>query len=83
MPRDIRVPLLRQKATTLVGIRRSGKTYSMFDVMHRLLAAGTPRERMLYVNLEDERLETPTVRTLDRTLELFYKRDPRAREERS
>lgn len=83
VPRDVRVPLLRQKATTLVGMRRSGKTYSMFDVMHRLLAAGTPRERMLYVNLEDERLETPTVRTLDRALELFYKRDPRGREERS
>lgn len=81
--RDIRVPLLPRKATTLIGMRRSGKTYAMFDVMHRLLAQGTQRERILYLNLEDERLGTPDVGVLDRALELFYKRDPDSRGERS
>lgn len=83
VPRDIHAPMLPGKATTFIGMRRSGKTYAMFDLMQRQLAKGTPREHMIYLNLEDERLGTPTAETLDRALELFYRRSPSARDTRS
>jgi predicted AAA+ superfamily ATPase len=81
--REIRLPMMERKADTLIGMRRSGKTYLMFDAMRRLLKAGIPRHRMLYLNLEDERLANPTVATLDAALETFFRLHPQSRALRS
>ncbi len=81
VPRDVRLPEVPGKAVTLVGMRRCGKTYALFDRMHRLLGQGVPKERLLYLNLEDERLGTPDVDTLGRALERFYRHCPAARRE--
>lgn len=51
--------------------------------MRRLLKTGIPRQRMLHLNLEDERLAIPTVATLDAALETFYRRHPQSRTPRS
>jgi predicted AAA+ superfamily ATPase len=83
VPRDLRVPMLSGKATTMIGMRRVGKTYAMYDLMHRLQAEGVPKTALLYLNLEDERLGAPTAATLDRALELFFQRTPGTRERRS
>jgi hypothetical protein len=77
--RDVRLLASRGKADVLIGMRRSGKTYAMYGRMRELLAEGVPRSRMLYLNLEDERLGDPDLTMLDRVLELFYRRDPEAR----
>jgi predicted AAA+ superfamily ATPase len=77
--REVRVPGVPGKADVLIGMRRSGKTYTLFCEMQRLLDQGVPRSRILYLNLEDDRLGDPDVHTLDRALELFYRRDPEAR----
>lgn len=81
--RDLRIPEVPRKALTLIGMRRSGKTYALFDRMGRLLEQGVPRERLFYLNLEDDRLAEPTVDTLARALELFYRRNPEARASRA
>ncbi|MBK6849762.1 MAG: ATP-binding protein [Proteobacteria bacterium] len=81
--REIRLPMMERKADTLIGMRRAGKTYLMFDAMRRLLKAGIPRQRMLYLNLEDERLANPTVATLDVALETFFRLHPQSRALRS
>ncbi len=81
VPREVRLPDVTGKADALVGMRRSGKTYRLFCEMHSLLERGVPRTRMLYLNLEDDRLGTADIGTLDRALELFYRRDPDARTE--
>ncbi len=83
VPRDVRVPMLPGKATAVIGMRRVGKTYVMYDVMRRLLADGVPKAALLYLNLEDERLGAPTTATLDRALELFYQSAPEVRGQRS
>lgn len=80
-PRDLRIPQVPQKAVTLIGMRRVGKTYALFDRMRRLLAAGVPKERLFYLNLEDDRLGEPDLATLDRALEGFYRRQPAARDQ--
>lgn len=80
VPREVRLPDVPGKANVLVGMRRSGKTYRLFSEMRSLLDAGMPRTRMLYLNLEDDRLGSPDTGTLDQALEAFFRRDPGARE---
>ena len=75
--RDIRVPVAEGIATALVGMRRVGKSYLLFQQMARLLADGVPRASMLYLNLEDDRLGTSTVQTLDEALEHLFRTGPR------
>ena len=67
--RDIRVPSNEGVATALVGMRRVGKSYLLFQQMAELLAVGVPRSSMLFLNLEDDRLGIPTTHTLDQALE--------------
>jgi predicted AAA+ superfamily ATPase len=55
---------LANSASVLVGMRRTGKTYRMFQKMQELLDAGIARTRMLYLNFEDERLADMTLETL-------------------
>jgi uncharacterized protein len=55
-PRSLQLPLNSKKIVTLVGIRRSGKTYLLYETMRRLEAAGVDRHQMLYLNFEDDRL---------------------------
>ena len=40
----------------LVGIRRAGKSYMLYQRMQQLLANGVRPQEMLYVNFEDERI---------------------------
>jgi len=55
--REIDVPTDLPKIITLVGPRRSGKTYLLFQIMDRLVKSGVSKEQVLYLNFEDERIE--------------------------
>lgn len=55
-PRCAATAARHPKVATLVGIRRSGKTYLLDDTMRRLIKAGVDRRRLIYVNFEDDRL---------------------------
>ncbi|MCB9537052.1 MAG: ATP-binding protein [Myxococcales bacterium] len=76
--RRVVLPALPGKVDAVVGMRRSGKTWLLFETMKRLLAAGVPRERMLYVNFEDDRLLPLDVTQLRLFPEAFYRRVPAA-----
>lgn len=57
--REINIPILSEnlrKASVLIGMRRSGKTWSLYQVMHDLMAKGIDKSQLLYINFEDERL---------------------------
>ena len=56
LKRDIDVDLSLNKVIILAGIRRSGKTYELYNIMKYLLKNGVSEENILYVNFEDERL---------------------------
>ena len=56
-PRKTDVPLNLDKIITIVGPRRAGKTYCLFQLMAALERQGVARNRILYINFEDERLE--------------------------
>ena len=79
-PRSLSLPSLPGKADVVVGMRRSGKTWFLYQQIGDLLAQGIDRSRLLYLNFEDERLlplETPD---LSRIPEAFYRRFPASRE---
>jgi len=65
VPRALELPLNTTKITTLVGIRRSGKTYILYDTMRRLEAGGVDRRQMIFLNFEDDRLLPIKSRELD------------------
>ncbi len=57
--RDIVLPKLPpdlRKVLVLIGMRRSGKTWTLYQIMQDLIASGIPLSKMLYINFEDERL---------------------------
>jgi predicted AAA+ superfamily ATPase len=55
--RDITIPLRSGKVITLVGARRSGKTYVLFNLVDRLIKSGVDFKNILYMNFEDERID--------------------------
>ncbi|MFQ6136991.1 MAG: ATP-binding protein [Candidatus Hydrothermarchaeales archaeon] len=57
--RDIGLEILPEKIRkilTFTGIRRAGKTYMMFQLIKQL-SKSVPKEKVFYVNFEDERIE--------------------------
>lgn len=73
-PRRVTMPWLTGKVDAVVGMRRSGKTWFLFQRFQELLATGVPREALLYVNFEDERLGTLTTGDLARVVEAHHRR---------
>ena len=55
--RDISLPDESNKIISIVGARRAGKTYILFQKINGLLEKGYSVEKILYINFEDERLE--------------------------
>ncbi|HZX48615.1 MAG TPA: ATP-binding protein [Nitrospirota bacterium] len=56
VPRRLRIETVPGKATVYIGVRRSGKSTYMFQVIQRLLQRGVKRENILYINFFDDRL---------------------------
>lgn len=54
--RKVQVPLDTSLIISLVGARRSGKTFLLYDLMRSLMANGLARKKILFINFEDERL---------------------------
>jgi hypothetical protein len=77
--RRAKLPWLPRKADAIVGMRRTGKTWLMFQRMRELVDAGTPREDLLYINFEDERLGEVTAAQLSKIVEAHYRRNPAGR----
>ena len=76
--RDARLPKVPGKAHAVIGMRRSGKT----TFLRQLLAdrrSGLPPERALYLSFDDDRLAGIGVEQLGFLLEEFYRRYPALR----
>ncbi len=56
----------------LVGIRRAGKSYLLYQQMQKLLSEGHDWSEMLYLNFEDERLEDFTTQDFNLILEAHF-----------
>ncbi len=56
VPRRLRVEPVHGKATVCIGVRRSGKSTFLFQLIQGLLDSGVSREDILYLNFFDDRL---------------------------
>lgn len=74
--RTLKVPLNCGKIVTLAGVRRSGKTYHLFELMRQLQERRVLRERIFYINFEDERLDF-TTSELDLILQCYRELYPK------
>ena len=72
VPRRIKVTPVTGKATVCIGVRRSGKSTFMFQLMRRLLDAGVPRQNILYLNFFDDRLHSLQHGRLSVILEAYF-----------
>lgn len=68
--RTLKIPSDSGKIITLAGVRRSGKTYHLFNMINQLKVQGTAAEKILYINFEDERLQLSS-ETLDLILQAY------------
>lgn len=64
------------KATAVIGMRRSGKTTFLHQLRRERLERGVPRERLPYINFEDERLAGLEAGHLHVLVEEYYRRYP-------
>jgi len=78
--REVRLPLVPGKALAVIGMRRSGKTCFLSQCMADLLAAGAPRESLLLMNFEDDRLAGMEASDLSFMLESYYQLHPEFRD---
>jgi len=73
-PREIIIPLEVDKIVTLIGARRSGKTYLLYQLIDRLLQK-TDKKSLIFINFEDERLDFDT-READLILQAYQELYP-------
>lgn len=71
--RQVPVTLLPGKAQAVIGMRRAGKTCFLFQQMQERLNQGVPRERLVYLNFEDERLPGLEAEALTFVLDEYYR----------
>ena len=84
-PRDLDITETRGLACVVIGMRRSGKTYRLYQEMHSLLATGVKPDRLLYMNFDDSRVHelieaaTSPMAFLHTLVETFNRLCPTAR----
>lgn len=74
--REIKLPVNLNRAVTVVGLRRTGKTYLLYQTMKELLDQGMNLKNIFYINFEDERLEGMGSKDLSKIVELYRKYNP-------
>lgn len=70
------------KALAFIGIRRAGKTYLCYQKIGELERSGVLRDRILYLNFEDDRLFGFQLSDFQTLLEIFYADRPDKKDER-
>ena len=81
VPREYNIPMDTQKIISLIGVRRSGKTYILYGIIEQLRQQIDNRN-IIYINFEDDRLYPITLQDLDGLLEGYYELYPKKRDEK-
>jgi len=76
--RDARLPTIRGKVHSVIGMRRAGKTTFLHQLLRERRTAAPP-ERALYIGFDDDRLAGIASEQLGFLLEEYYRRHPALR----
>lgn len=74
--RDYKFPEAKNLAKVAVGIRRSGKTYFLFQTMRELISQHVSIDRLLYLNFEDDRLLPIDQKKMGEMVDALYTQQP-------
>jgi len=80
--RRYRLPQIPNKTYAVIGTRRAGKTYFLYQTMRRYIEQGIDRSRLVYFNFEDERLADLTVKDLHWITDEYFAMFPDNRPDR-
>ena len=72
VPRNLKIELIAGKASIIIGVRRSGKSTYLFQMMEKLVATGVDRRNILYINFFDDRLHELSNESLGVVTEAYY-----------
>ena len=72
VPRRLRLETVHGKAAVCIGVRRSGKSTYLFQVVQRLLDDKVSRKNILYLNFFDDRLHGLKQENLGLVAEAYY-----------
>ncbi|HED19683.1 MAG TPA: ATP-binding protein [Gammaproteobacteria bacterium] len=78
--REAELPALSGKIDAIIGMRRTGKTWFLFQTMQHYLEQGIPKQAMLYVNFDDERLLPMMAAELGQIIDTYYRMFPEHRD---
>ncbi len=73
-------PAAHNRILSIIGVRRCGKTFFLYQLMNELRVAGVPRDRMLYFSFDDERIDTDDPSCASAILDAYYRLVPDARD---
>lgn len=74
--RDMELPVNRKKIITVPGVRRCGKSTLMEIAINKLVEGGVPKERILWLGFDDERLKNMTSDELDEVIVSYMEMHP-------
>jgi predicted AAA+ superfamily ATPase len=72
VPRRFQIEAVRNKAAVCIGVRRSGKSTYLCQVIQRLIESGVSRQNILYLNFFDDRLHALRQENLGLIAEAYY-----------
>jgi len=75
-PRILEVPNEPKKITVIWGPRRSGKSFYLFNLVKKLWEQGVPKNQVVYLNFEDDRLPHLKAIDLQQLLEAYFELFP-------
>jgi len=70
--RDTQFPNAPNKIKVAIGMRRTGKTYLLYQQILQLIQAGVDKRTILYINFEDDRLFPLDEQRLAGLVDAFY-----------
>jgi hypothetical protein len=70
--RTVSLPEEGEKAVVAIGMRRSGKTFCLFQKIRYFLDRSVPLSQILYIDFEDDRLQPINQSGLAELLDSFY-----------
>lgn len=56
LERNVELPVGSGAIISVIGVRRSGKTFLLYETIRKIMGNGVPKRNILFINFEDERL---------------------------
>ena len=75
-PRSYQFPEAKNLIKVAIGMRRSGKTYFLFQTIRELLANQIELKRILYLNFEDDRILPMDSKVMGQMIDAWYTLNP-------